>query len=167
MRIIIILLIFLPVFAFSQTNQTDGNGLRQGPWQKQQPNGRLIYQGNFKNGKPVGEWKRFHTGGQVKAIINYRADSDSADVQLFDEWGKKVAEGIYLNENKSGLWVYFSENIKISDEHFRDDNKHGKSHKYYETGEVWEETDWVNGKQEGSYRVFFKSGEPFFQCAFG
>jgi antitoxin component YwqK of YwqJK toxin-antitoxin module len=164
MRNIIILYLFIPVFAFSQTNQTDSNGLRQGFWQKQQANGRLIYQGNFKDGKPVGEWKRFHMGGQVKALIVYRVDSDSADVQLFDEWGKKVAEGIYLNEKKSGLWVYFSENRKIADEQFRDDNKHGKSHKYYETGEVWEETDWVNGKQEGSFRVFFKTGEPFFEC---
>jgi len=164
MRIAIILIFFFPVFAFSQINQTDGNGLRQGIWQKQQPNGKLIYQGNFKDGKPIGEWKRFHPGGQIKAIINYRIDSDSAGVQLFDEWGKKVAEGIYLNEKKSGLWVYFSENKKIADENYVDDKKHGKSHKYYETGEVWEETDWVNGNQEGSYRVFFKSGKPFFQC---
>ena len=164
MRIAIILIFFIPFFAFSQINQTDGNGLRQGIWQKQQPNGKLIYRGNFKDGKPVGEWKRFHPGGQIKATIKYRTDSDSADVQLFDEWGKKVAEGIYLNEKKSGLWVYFSENKKIADENYIDDKKHGKSHKYYETGEVWEETDWVNGNQEGSYRVFFKSGEPFFQC---
>jgi antitoxin component YwqK of YwqJK toxin-antitoxin module len=164
MRIILILLIFFPVFVFAQINQTDANGLRQGPWQKQQPNGRLMYEGNFKDGKPVGEWKRFHTGGQVKAVIKYRTDSDSAFAQLFDEWGKKVAEGIYLNEKKAGLWIYFSENRKIADEQFADGEKHGKSHKYYETGEVWEETDWISGKHEGSYRVFFKNGEPFFQC---
>jgi antitoxin component YwqK of YwqJK toxin-antitoxin module len=164
MRILIILLFFIPILSFSQNNQTDANGLRQGLWQKQQANGLLIYKGNFKDGIPVGEWKRFHTGGQVKAIINYRTDSDSADVKLFDEWGKKVAEGIFLNEKKSGLWVYFSEGRKVADEQFRNDNKLGKSHKYYDTGEVWEETDWVNGKQEGSYRVFFKTGEPFFQC---
>ena len=42
--------------------------------------------------------------------------------------------------------------------------KHGKSRKYYETGEVWEETEWRDGKQEEKYQVFFKTGEPFFQC---
>jgi len=164
MRILIILILFSPLFTFSQINQTDANGLRQGFWQKQQSNGRLMYEGNFKDGKPVGEWKRYHTGGQVKAIIKYQADSDSAFSQLFDEWGKKVAEGMYLNEKKAGLWIYFSEGRKIADEHFSDGEKHGQSHKYYETGEVWEETDWVRGKQEGSYRVFFQNGEPFFQC---
>ena len=164
MRIILVLFVLFPVFVFAQINQTDANGLRQGLWQKQQPNGKPMYAGNFKDGKPVGEWKRYHTGGQVKAIIKYRADSDSADAQLFDEWGKKVAEGIYLNEKKSGLWNYFSENRKIADEHFADGEKQGKSHKYYNTGEVQEETDWVRGKQEGNYRVFFKNGKPFFQC---
>jgi antitoxin component YwqK of YwqJK toxin-antitoxin module len=164
MRILIILILFSPLFAFSQINQTDANGLRQGFWEKQQPNGRLMYEGNFKDGKPVGEWKRYHTGGQVKAIIKYQADSDSAFTQLFDEWGKKVAEGMYLNEKKAGLWIYFSEGRKVADEHFEEGEKHGKSRKYYQTGEVWEETDWVHGKQEGSYRVFFQSGEPFFQC---
>ena len=163
MRVVLILLLVLPFFAIAQINQTDANGLRQGMWQKKQPNGRLIYEGNFKDGKPVGKWKRYHTGGQVKAIIIYRADSDSADTQLFDEWGKKVAEGIYFNEKKSGLWTYFSENRKIGDEQMANGQKHGKSRKYYETGEVWEETEWKNGKQEGKYQVFFKTGEPFFQ----
>lgn len=164
MPFLVILFFLLPLFTFSQINQTDSNGLRQGFWQKQQPNGRLMYEGNFKDGKLVGEWKRFHTGGQFKALINYRTNSDSAFAQLFDEWGKKVAEGIFLNEKKSGLWIYFSEDRKIADEHFVDGEKHGKSHKYYDTGEVWDETDWVRGKQEGNYRVFFKNGKPFFQC---
>jgi antitoxin component YwqK of YwqJK toxin-antitoxin module len=164
MRILVILILFIPLFTFSQINQTDANGLRQGFWQKQQPNGRLMYEGNFKDGKPVGEWKRYHPGGQVKAIIKYHTDSDSAFTQLFDEWGKKVAEGNYLKEKKAGLWVYFSEGRKVSDEHFVNGEKQGKSHRYYKSGEVWEETDWIGGKQEGSYRVFFQSGEPFFQC---
>lgn len=98
MRVIFILLFLLPFISFSQINQTDANGLRQGRWQKMQPNGKPMYDGYFKDGKPVGEWKRFHTGGQVKAIIKYRTESDSADAKLMDEWGKKVAEGIYLNE---------------------------------------------------------------------
>lgn len=164
MRIAILVLIFIPFFGFSQINQTDSNGLRQGRWQKLQSNGKPLYDGYFKDGNPVGEWKRFHVGGQLKAKIMYRSDSDSADVQLFDEWGKKLAEGIYLNEKKSGLWIYFSENKKVADEQFQNDKKHGKSHKYYDTGEIWEESDWVEGNQQGSYRVFFKTGEPFFQC---
>ncbi len=164
MRIPLLFIFLTPFLAISQINQTDLNGLRQGFWQKNQPNGQLLYQGNFKDNKPVGEWKRYHTGGQVKAIIGYRADSDSADARLFDEWGKKVAEGIYLNEKKSGLWTYYSENVKIAAEHFQEGLKQGESVRFFETGETGEISNWVAGEQEGNYSVFFKNGNPFFQC---
>ena len=69
MRIILILLLLLPLITLSQINQTDSTGKRQGLWKKQFPGGNLIYEGNFKDGKPVGEWKRYHENGQVKALI--------------------------------------------------------------------------------------------------
>ncbi len=117
----------------------------------------------FKDGKPVGEWKRYHEGGQVKAIINYHPESDSAFTQLFDEGGKKVAEGCYLNEKKAGTWKYFFDNKLIADEQFNNGLKYGVSHKYYDTGEKLEEVDWKNGVEEGNYRIFFKTGKPFME----
>lgn len=156
-------LVWLPIISVSQINQTDANGLRQGLWQKKQPNGRLLYEGNFKDGKPVGEWKRYHEGGRVKAVIQYKAGTDSAFTQLFDEWGKKVAEGTYLNEKKEGTWIYFSENRKIADELFKYGVKNGPAHRFYDSGELLEETVWQNGVQQGMYTVFFKSGKPFMQ----
>ncbi len=164
MRILFILLIFLPVFSFAQINQTDANGLRQGLWEKKQPNGRLIYTGHFKDGNPVGEWKRFHGGGQVKAIINYKSDSDTAFTQLFDKQGEKIAEGNFLNQKKVGNWVYFSKGRKISEEQFAGGVKNGISRQYYETGELMEETGWKNGKQEGKFQIFYKNGKPYLQC---
>ncbi len=164
MRILIILLVLLPLFSFSQINQTDSNGLRQGLWEKQQPNGRLIYEGNFKDGKPTGEWKRYHSGGRVKAIISYQQNTDSAFTQLFDEFGKQVAEGNYVNQLKEGNWIYFSGIRKIAEEQFKLGLKYGISLKYYDTGELMEEIDWVNGMQQGNYQIYFKTGNPYLQC---
>jgi hypothetical protein len=45
-KIIYLILFFIPVALFSQVNQTDSSGLRQGKWQKEYPNGRLMYEGN-------------------------------------------------------------------------------------------------------------------------
>lgn len=163
MRAVFLMFIFLPAYVFAQVNQTDANNLRQGTWQKQQPNGRLLYQGNFKDDKPVGEWKRFHSGGQVKAIISYHENSDTAFAQLFDEWGKKVAEGHYMNEQKTGWWFYFAEGRKVAGEQFINGVKHGVAHKYFDSGEILETVDWHHGKQEGKYEVFFKTGVPFMQ----
>jgi antitoxin component YwqK of YwqJK toxin-antitoxin module len=162
MKFILLLFVFLPILTFSQINQTDANGLRQGNWQKKQANGRLIYEGSFKDDKPVGEWKRYHPGGQVKAEITYKGDT--AQTQLFDVWHKKVAEGNYVNQKKVGVWSAFNENRKIAEEEYLQGMKHGSSRKYYDTGELMEQTDWLEDKKDGAYKVFYKGGEPYIKC---
>lgn len=163
---LILLLFIMPVFVTAQLNQTDSNGLRQGLWKKQYPSGRLMYEGQFENGKPVGEWKRYHEGGQIKAIINYDEDSDTTRVQLYDPSGVKVAQGSYLNEKKTGKWIYFNNDLKISEEYYLNGLRHGVSRKFYQSGELMEQTDWLSGKKEGNYQVFFKDGKPYMQCKF-
>lgn len=164
MRYLILLILFIPFLSYAQVNQTDNNGLRQGLWKKQQPNGRIIYEGNFKDGKPVGEWKRYHQNGQLKAQIKYSEVSDSAFTILFDVLGKKVAEGVYMNQKKEGNWIYFSTNRKVSEEYHKNNLKHGISKTYYDSGELMEKIDWVQGKQQGSYQIFYKNGNPYMQC---
>lgn len=162
MKLIVIFIILLPYISFSQINQTDANGLRQGFWQKQQANGKLLYEGSFKDGKPVEEWKRYHEGGQLKALINY--EGDSAITQLFDQWKNKMAEGVYVNQKKEGKWIYFSENRILSTENFENGLKNGISQTFYNSGELMEQINWVNDKKEGNYQLFFKTGEPYLQC---
>jgi len=164
MRALLFILLFLPVLSFAQINQTDSNGLRQGLWQKQQPNGRLLYKGYFKDDKPIGEWQRYHPGGQVKAVIQYNENSDSALAELFDVYKKKVAEGIFVHQKKEGTWVYYSNEIKVAEEHYKNGLKNGVSRKFYESGELMEKADWVNDKREGDVIIYFKTGEPYFQC---
>jgi len=162
MRNLIFILLLFPVLALGQVNQKDANGLKQGPWQKKQDNGRLIYEGQFKDDKPVGEWKRYHPGGQLKALIEYKGDT--AYTQLYDVWRKKVAEGNYVNQTKEGVWKIYKENRIIADEEYKSGLKQGVSHRYYDTGEVMEEKQWVNNKEEGNFQVFYKNGKPYLQC---
>lgn len=162
MRLLIILFILIPFISFSQINKTDANGLKQGLWQKKQANGQLLYEGYFKDDKPVGEWKRYHPGGQVKAIIAYK--EDTAHTQLFDVWQKKVAEGDYINQKKENVWKIYKNNLLVADEEYKNGIKEGNSHRYYNTGELMEEKQWINGKEEGNYQIFFKTGKPYMQC---
>lgn len=162
----IFLLISVPLTIFSQVNQIDANGLRQGQWQKKYPDGTLIYKGEFKNDKPVGNWTRYYESGQVKAKIHYIESTDSAFVKFYDKRGNKISEGHYLNEQKEGKWTYFSDNRIISEENFVNGKKHGVSRKYYPSGEIFSETEWKNGKKEGKYEAFYKRGEPYMQCKY-
>ena len=167
MRILYLIFIaFVPFIGFSQINQTDANGLRQGKWQKQYPNGRLQYEGFFKDGEPAGAWTRYYEGGQVKARIQYDQNSDSASAVLFDQLGKKMAEGAYVDEKRVGKWQFYADNRKVSEEMYADGVKQGTSRTFYPTGEVLEETEWHNGQQHGNHRVFFTNGQPYMQCRY-
>lgn len=165
-KFFVILFLIIPFISFSQLNQTDSDGLRQGRWQRTYPDGRLMYEGFFKNDKPAGEWVRYYESGQIKARISYKSTSDSAAAQLFDKTGKKIAEGIYLNEKREGNWLLFANNVKVAEEEFKTGIKNGTSRKFYPTGELLEESDWKNGIEEGNYRVYFKNSKPYMQCKF-
>ncbi len=164
-KIKLLLFILLPIFVFSQgtINQTDSNGLRQGSWKKTYSNGKLRYEGQFKDNKPVGEWNRFYKNGKKQAVISYSEKSDSASAQLFDSNGKFIAAGIFLNEKKEGLWKFYSGKQLVSEEEFKAGKKHGLSKKYYKTGEVLETCEWIEGLKQGKYQAFFKNGKPYLE----
>jgi len=165
-QLVLFLTMCIPLALFSQVNQTDANGMRQGSWQKTWPNGRMMYKGQFKDDKPVGEWTRYYEGGQIKARIRYCENSDSAYTRLFNNDGEKLAEGVYVDKKREGNWIFYSNGQKIAEETYADGLKHGVSKTYYPTGELFEMSDWQNGKQDGNHRVFFKNGKPYMQCKY-
>jgi antitoxin component YwqK of YwqJK toxin-antitoxin module len=168
MKNILYILLLVPFLSVAQENlnQTDANGLRQGLWKRNYPNGRMMYEGFFTNDKPVGEWKRYHENGALRAILVHSENSDSVSAQLFDIAGKPAAEGTYINEQKAGKWQYFSVGRKISEEEFDNGVKSGVSRIYYPSGELLEESEWKNDQKEGRYRAFYQTGKPFLECTY-
>ncbi len=147
-------------------NQTDAHGRKQGPWEKKYPNGRLMYQGSFRDDKPVGPWKRWHEGGSLKAILEYSPTSDTVRATLYESASTPVARGLYLGEKKTGTWEYLSNGRTIATEEFSHGMKNGISRKFYDSGELLEESAWENDQLEGPYRAFFTSGKPFLECTY-
>lgn len=168
MKEFLLIILMLPLLAVSQemTNQTDQVGLKQGRWIRKYPNGKVMYEGTFRDDKPVGEWKRFHESGALKAVMQYQHSSDSVNAVLYDINGKTIAEGRYVAERKTGLWKQYSDGRLISEEEFLNGIRHGKSRIYYPTGELLEETEWQEDKRNGSYRAFYLSGKPFLECRY-
>jgi antitoxin component YwqK of YwqJK toxin-antitoxin module len=141
-------------------NQTDDQGLKQGLWKKKAPNGTLIYAGEFKDNKPIGEFKRYFENGSVKSLMVFSEENDSVPTTMFYDNGKKASEGIYLNKQKVGEWKYFSyyRGHLSATESFVQGKREGIEKKYFETGNVSEETDWVNDKKQGAWKLFYSNG---------
>lgn len=151
--------------AQNDMNQVDEEGRKQGFWQKEQTNGNVVYEGNFRNDRPVGEFKRYHSNGLLKARLFYPEDSDTIPAELFDNRGKLMAKGTYVEEKKEGEWQYFQNGQLVSTEVFQNNQKHGISKTYYPTGELFEEIHWKNDLQNGVYRAYFKGGKPYLECS--
>jgi len=160
------LLVLILHLGHAQTaiNQLDSSGQKQGFWQKKQANGNLAYEGTFKNNKPIGEFKRYHTNGLLKARMIYAENSDTIAAELFDTRGKLMAKGNYVGEKKEGAWQHFQNGQLISIEIFRNNQKNGTSKTYYPSGELFQETDWKNNQQNGIYRAYFVTGKPYLEC---
>jgi antitoxin component YwqK of YwqJK toxin-antitoxin module len=162
--ICLFLLISGSMIAQNTVNQVDAQGRKQGFWTKKDTEGKLLYQATFKDDKPFGEMKRFHPNGNVMAILNYTENSDEAAAQMFDERGKLVAQGKYLNQKKTGEWTYLLDSKVVSTETYRNGQKNGTSKRFYKTGELLEESNWQNNKLNGIYRSYFQDGKTLLEC---
>lgn len=162
---IIIFLIIINPATFAQEyqnndtllNRLDTNGLKQGRWKKYYNTGDMEYEGNFKNDKPVGEFKRFFPGNRIKAIMDHKEDGKTVYATLFYQNGKKAAEGIFIDKKKEGPWKYFSfyGGYLSYLENYMFGKKDGVSYKYYENGKITEETHWKNGIKQGEWKRFY------------
>lgn len=152
--------------AQNKTNQTDSQGKKQGTWIKKDAEGKLIYQATFKDDKPIGEMKRFHSNGQVKAILNFSEGSNESDARLFDEKGKLVAHGKYSDQKKSGEWKYLADGKIVATEIYTNGLKNGLSKRFYKSGEILEESNWTNDQMNGTYKSFFQNGKAFLECSY-
>ena len=167
MRELIICLLLLmsgSIMAQNTVNQVDAQGRKQGFWTKKDFEGKLIYQANFKDDKPVGEMKRFHPNGTLKAMMNFTAGTDEADAQLFDERGKLIAKGKYSGQKKIGEWTYLLDSKVVTTETYVNGQKNGTSKRFYKTGGLLEESNWLNDKLNGTYRTYFQDGKTFLEC---
>jgi len=142
------------VFAQNALNQLDAQGRKQGAWTKKDATGKVLYQATFKDDKPVGEMKRFHSNGKLKAVMVFAEGSEESDAKLYDERGILIAQGKYIGQKKAGEWNYFVGPKVVSTEMYLNGQKNGVCKRFYQTGELLEESTWKNDKL-----VIFRMGK--------
>ena len=143
-------------------NQTDNTGKKQGFWKKYDARGHLIYRGYFKNGRPVGTFKRYYENGKIKSVMYYHPDNDTVDVTFFYQTGKPAARGQYFHRKKTGKWEYYSfyDDFLSYVEQYKNGIKNGPSIKFYATGDTAEVLEFSNGLKDGKWVQYFPGGIP-------
>ena len=154
----------LAAAAFAQTdtlNRTDKYGKKYGYWKVYDDSKRLVYEGRFYNGEPVGRMTHYHANGKVKGVSIYTLNSPKVTATLYHENGKVSAEGIYVNKKKDGVWKYYDKAGKlISEETYVNCRKNGAFRIYSpKNGVILEEVNWKDDKKEGMAYNNFSDGK--------
>lgn len=166
----IILLLFLTqtltsLFAQNLVNQFDNKGKRHGVWRKDFDNTtQPKYEGVFDHGKEIGLFKFYKMDGKksvLSATREFSVDNDSIIVRFYSSKGKLISEGQMLGKSFVGKWVYYHNktNDVMIVEHYNDKGQlDGERLVYYPKGQMAEQANYINGKQNGSSKIFSENG---------
>ncbi len=144
-------------------NKTDENGNKQGLWSAVYPNGKIRYQGHFKDNAPIDTFKYYDSYGNLSTVIVN--DGDSADVTFYHLNKKVMAEGSYFKQKRSGKWKFYDSDGDISAQKFYRENKeNGPVAIYYKSGQVSRKCVYRNGVLHGPLKDFFPEGKPKYEA---
>lgn len=142
-------------------NETDKKGRKQGAWSKTYENGNLMYEGQFKDDKPTGTFKRYFDSGNLKLVQTYTKD-DNSYVVIYEEDGKTISmEGAYAGKEKDGEWKFYKEGKLTVCERYAKGSKNGLTKVYAANGAVIEEIPYTNDKIDGVKRAFLEDGKKY------
>ena len=170
LRTISLILVFAFAIATSANsqdlNQTDANGLKQGKWEKRYQNGRVRYQGQFKDGEPTGLFQYFYDNGKLQATNKHVGDGAVAN-HVYHKNGKIKAKGVYREMKKDSLWQYFNDReLLVLEETYVMDTLNGAQKTYFENRRLGEETNYRKGVKQGPWKKFFDDGKPWVDASY-
>lgn len=162
-----ILSMHVAFLTFSQVNQTDAQGRKQGVWEKKYPSSIAYeYKGQFKNDQPVGTFTYFYPSNKVKIVVKHDEKTKRSEAYMYYETGNLMSFGIYKNQKKDSVWTKFGPSKRISArETFKNDVLEGKTIVYYvpedladKSVKIAKESFYKNGKLEGEAIEYFQNG---------
>lgn len=138
-------------------NRLDAQGRKQGFWRKYRDNGKLLYEGQFRNNQPSGIMRRYTPEGVLFVEMNYASKPISA--KFFHANGKVMSEGFYRQQLRDSLWLYYSETgVLRYEERYILGLRNGRFRQFYASGKLMESAVWTNGKLNGKLMQYFENG---------
>jgi antitoxin component YwqK of YwqJK toxin-antitoxin module len=141
-------------------NRTDKFGKKYGRWEKYE-NGKLLWKADFYNGEPVGAFVHYYPNKKVKDSLYYHPNSPKVNAVTYHSNGAKASEGMFINKNKDGKWLYYNESGKLfAEEHYVSGMKQGVWKMFStENGLLLQEETWDKNKRNGEYKEYYTTGD--------
>ncbi len=159
LTIICCLILPFVMYAQDKINVTDKNGKKQGVWKKYEQ-GKLLYEGQFKDDVPCGTFKYYYDNGKLKSVTEFLQGVHKVRTVIYYENGKKASEGAYIDQQKDGLWRYYSnKDTLIKEESYSEGKRSGLWRTYSTDGKILEECNYSNDKRNGLFKSYYLNGK--------
>jgi antitoxin component YwqK of YwqJK toxin-antitoxin module len=159
-----ITLLFISLLLFAQQeplNQTDKSGKKQGHWIKKDEHGKPVYEGHFKDGKPVGEFKYYYDTGEIQTLSVFSANGSVCRTKHYFPGSILMGEGKYVNEKRDSVWKYYNApNALVSEVSFKNGKTDGPEKNYDGKGKLMEEKNWKDSVLNGVWKKYYDDGTP-------
>lgn len=150
-------------------NKIDVNRKRQGKWiVTARPNvnvgyqkGETVEEGEYKNGRKEGVWKKYFPGGKIKSEIFYVGSRPKGPYTLYYENGNIEEQGNWARTKNTGAFKRYHPNGKIAQDFTftSGGQRTGKQTYYYANGNVRLEGTWTDGVESGEMKEYYESGD--------
>jgi antitoxin component YwqK of YwqJK toxin-antitoxin module len=149
-------------------NVTDSSGLRQGYWiikgymtdnADYSPNS-TVEEGEYKDGKKEGIWKKYWANNKVKSEITYINNRPQGAYSVYYKNGQLEERGIWDRSKNIGEFRRYYRNGKPQQEFYFSDNgkRNGIQRYFHENGQLELEVNIVNGKEGGVMNRYYADG---------
>ena len=142
------------------------NGKRNGEGEEYNPDNKLLFKGEYFNGK---KWngKIYNKEGKEEFEIK----CGNGKVKEYNEKGNLLFEGEYLNgeRNGKGKEYYYNQYGKgnsIYEGEFLNGEKNGKGKEFYYNGKLKFEGEFINGERNGKGKEYDSNGKLLFEGEF-
>ncbi|MEZ5070050.1 MAG: hypothetical protein R2751_03540 [Bacteroidales bacterium] len=134
--------------------------------------GRLVFNGGYKEGVPVGIHRFYDTTGVVINSYLYNEEGIKIGEGIIDEQGRHIgewtdlyengkirAQGSYAENRRSGTWTFYYPGGSVEQKgRFERGRYHGAWTWYYPDGSRWRDEQYFNGREDGLFVEYDPSG---------
>lgn len=148
-------------------NLVDENNKKQGTWISYHSNGNIRYKGKFKDDQPMDTMTRYYENGMKRSVMIYDENGRDVYAYIYHTNGFLASEGNYRDQMKEGKWKFFSSTIDgymVTEEHYTENIRNGKSIKYFENGNIADITIYSFGIKEDKWLQYYSNGVPFLEA---
>lgn len=140
---------------------------------KYDQDGKLIYNGPFRNKVPVGNHREYGKDGKVTNAFVFNDNGVMLSEGILDDAGNKngkwkdlypdkkiQAEGQYTDNRRTGQWKFYNQAQKIEQTGSYNNNRPDGLWKwYYDNGTLLREEEYFQGQRDGMYTEYSVNGE--------